>query len=103
MLPIDEHFRRSLGANYQSLFKKDKSPQPMDTDSPPQQQPQQQQQQPSPKEDSPNSNSSAAGKVEEKQEEQKKKDPVKAFQEDMDMEGYTGGEKILFSLQRQLH
>ena len=61
---LDEHFRRSLGAkNYQALFDKKEE------------------------------NQDEEPKEPKKKEEEKKddsKDPVQAFQEDMDMEGYTG-------------
>lgn len=76
---LDEHFRRSLGADYESLFKKktgSESEPPSSTESTPPKVPQQQQsssdQSPKPQEDS-----------------TKVDDPVKAFQEDMEMEGYT--------------
>ena len=76
---LDEHFRRSLGADYESLFKKktgSESEPPSSTESTPPKVPQQQSssdQSPKPQEDS-----------------TKVDDPVKAFQEDMEMEGYTG-------------
>jgi len=76
---LDEHFRRSLGADYESLFKKktgSESEPPSSTESTPPKVPQQQ------------SSSDQSPKVQE--DSTKVDDPVKAFQEDMEMEGYTG-------------
>lgn len=81
---LDEHFRRSLGANYKSLFKKKDDEQQQiasSTSSPPVSPP------------NPSTSSErlqpAAEKAAKEEVEKKDADPVKAFQEDMDMEGYT--------------
>lgn len=83
---LDEHFRRSLGADYESLFKKktgSESEPPSSTESTPPKVPQQQ------------SSSDQSPKVQE--DSTKVDDPVKAFQEDMEMEGYTGKKMTMIS------
>ena len=90
---LDEHFRRSLGADYQSLFKKNSPPSPPTQHSVTSSLSAQQQQQqhttgfvtssvksrsPSLSPDSSSSSMKLADPV------------VKAFKDDMDMEGYTG-------------
>ena len=80
---LDEHFRRSLGADYESLFKKktqgsDSEP-PSSTESTPPKVPQ------APSDQSPKDQEDST----------KVDDPVKAFQEDMEMEGYTGNTMTL--------
>ena len=82
---LDEHFRRSLGADYESLFKKKGSTspgpntnsesEPSSTESTPPKVPQQ---------------SSSDQGQKDQEDSTKVDDPVKAFQEDMAMEGYTG-------------
>ena len=67
---LDEHFRRSLGADYQNLFtKNEKTSSTVD-------------------ESSSSSNESSLPASEAK--DQGKDNIIKAFQEDMEMEGYTG-------------
>lgn len=81
---LDEHFRRSLGADYESLFAKNKNKSDSESssvESTPPKVPE------SPK--SSISRDSDSTKVD---------DPVKAFQEDMEMEGYTGKNLIVVHL-----
>ena len=74
---LDEHFRRSLGdQKYRSLFKKSEEPAPA---SPPAR---------SVSSMSPTSSASSSTKVSPKS--AGDPDPVKAFHDDMDTEGYTG-------------
>ena len=95
---LDEHFRRSLGADYESLFKKKSSSnsdsESSSTESTPPKVPQM------PREDKDSSKDQTTTKtnngdknnkhVEATEDLTQVADPVKAFQEDMEMEGYTG-------------
>ena len=94
---LDEHFRRSLGADYESLFKKKTSTSDSEsssTESTPPKVPQM------PREDKDSSKDQTTTKtnngdknnkhVEATEDLTQVADPVKAFQEDMEMEGYTG-------------
>ncbi len=80
---LDEHFRRSLGANYQSLFKRGAEKEGAASSS-----------LPAPKPPTPQPEPSEKSK-EDETDDKKEKDPIKAFQEDMDMEGYTGKHRVL--------
>jgi len=94
---LDEHFRRSLGADYESLFKKKSSSnsdsESSSTESTPPKVPQM------PREDKESSKDQTTTKtnngdknnkhVEATEDLTQVADPVKAFQEDMEMEGYT--------------
>lgn len=92
--PFDEHFRRSLGANYESLFKdkQQKRQQPSPPKSPSQSTEE-------PMETNQVTVDKSQSQVKEDDDEEEEKvtsssdcksgDPVKAFQEDMDMEGLS--------------
>ena len=85
---LDEHFRRSLGANYETLFKKNSSSSCSEsgsssTESSPPKVPQLL----LTKKDSSKTESSDKSQ---ELDPTKVPDPVKAFREDMNMEGYTG-------------
>lgn len=91
---LDEHFRRSLGANYETLFKKNSSSSCSEsgsssTESSPPKVPQLL----LTKKDSSKTESSDKSQ---ELDPTKVPDPVKAFREDMNMEGYTG-KKIIVS------
>ena len=94
---MDEHFRRSLGADYESLFKKKTSTSDSEsssTESTPPKVPQM------PREDKESSKDQTTTKtnngdknnkhVEATEDLTQVADPVKAFQEDMEIEGYKG-------------
>lgn len=89
---LDEHFRRSLGADYESLFTKKKAAPTVINNSD--------------SESSSVESTPPKSIVNHHDEESKKSssdetdstkvdDPVKAFQEDMEMEGYTGEQQII--------
>lgn len=92
---LDEHFRRSLGADYESLFKKKSSTSDSEsssTESTPPKVPQM------PRQDSKDSTSNNDNKgdnnknnknLEGAKDSTQVADPVKAFREDMELEGYT--------------
>ena len=77
---LDEHFRRSLGADYESLFKKKSDSESSSTESTP----------PKVPEVNEPAKSDRVKKAIDQEDSTKVDDPVKAFQEDMEMEGYTG-------------
>jgi len=82
---LDEHFRRSLGADYESLFKKKGSASPGTVNTNSESEPSSTESTP-PK--VPQQSSSDQGQKDQ-EDSTKVDDPVKAFQEDMEMEGYT--------------
>ena len=109
---LDEHFRRSLGANYESLFKKKSSSstasdsESSSTESTPPKVPQMPpKNQDSPKDSSPktndannkgdNNDKATSDDNDSKDDATQVADPVKAFRKDMEMEGFSG--KELFS------
>ena len=109
---LDEHFRRSLGANYESLFKKKSSSstasdsESSSTESTPPKVPQMPpKNQDSPKDSSPktndtnnkgdNNDKAASDDNDSKDDATQVADPVKAFREDMEMEGFSGKELFI--------
>ena len=92
---LDEHFRRSLGADYESLFKKKTSSdsESSSNESTPPKVPQMTREDSkdnTTKNNGDTSNTSKKNLEPTKEDSTQVTDPVKAFREDMEMEGYTG-------------
>ena len=95
---LDEHFRRSLGADYQSLFKKNSPPSPPTQHSVTSSLSAQQQQHTTGFVTSSVKSRSPSLSPDSSSSSMKLADPVvKAFKDDMDMEGYTGKHILTFS------
>jgi len=110
---LDEHFRRSLGADYESLFKKksdseSSSASSSSTESTPPKVPDQvvvntgtlksSEAKLNNSSDSKKTETSSASSNDSREDSTKVDDPVKAFQEDLEMEGYTGTTMLLTCL-----